>query len=94
MACGVSFVPTGKGYQCKPCRKSYDTAWRARRRAEGKPASGTTTWDPQKRAAWKERYYSRRDIRARKAIRAARRRSNPAEAHTCHRAADAKAEGK
>lgn len=39
--CGASFAPTGNGYRCPPCRKAYDQAWRAKRKAEGKSISGT-----------------------------------------------------
>lgn len=39
--CGASFAPTGKNYRCLPCRNVYAQAWRAKRRAEGKPASGS-----------------------------------------------------
>lgn len=65
--CGASFTPTGKSHRCPPCRRDYDRAWRAARKAAGKPASGSDTWDEDKRAAWKLTYYGRKDVRARKA---------------------------
>ncbi len=39
-ACGILFPATAKNYRCLPCRRIYNEAWRAKRRAEGKPSSG------------------------------------------------------
>jgi hypothetical protein len=66
-SCGSPFPPTGKGYRCPPCRKAYDAAWRQRRREQDMPASGTSTWAPEKKRAWQAAYYARKDVRQRKA---------------------------
>lgn len=65
--CGTRFEPTGKGRRCPPCRLTYDRAWRAARRAEGKPVSGSDTWSPKKRTAWKAAYYAKPGVMERKA---------------------------
>ena len=46
----------------------YQRAYRARRKAAGNPIpSGSKNWSPEKLAAWKAAYYSRDDVKARKA---------------------------
>lgn len=54
-------------YACPTCRRAYQAKWREIRRAAGLPSSGSKTWDPNKRAAWKQRYFANPAIRARAA---------------------------
>lgn len=54
-------------FLCKPCELEYQAAWRAKRRADGLPASGSRTYNPEKRRTWSQEYYSRPDVRAKRA---------------------------
>lgn len=70
--CKCEFVPTDHqikkhDYLCLPCRKAYGREWRRLRQLAGKPISGTKTWAPEKRAAWKKRYYSDPKVKEAKA---------------------------
>lgn len=65
LVCGIAWsgLPRNRlakyDHVCSPCRRRiYDAEWREARRAAGLPSSGSKTWDPQKRAEWKARYYS------------------------------------
>lgn len=78
--CGASFAPTGKVYRCPPCRKVYDRAWRERRKAEGKPVSGSRMSREYQRA-YEEAYRQKPEVRERLRERARNRRSSPAERH-------------
>jgi ribosomal protein S27AE len=62
--CGVAL--SRKPYLCPDCRRTYLAAWRARRRSEGLPASGTKTWAPEKRLAFFESYNKRPNVQARR----------------------------
>ena len=70
--CHLPMKPTknqlAKGdYLCRICTKEYNLAYRAMRRLTGKPVGGSKIWDPAKRKAWTIGYYSRPDVKARKA---------------------------
>lgn len=79
--CGVSFDPTtGKGYRCPPCRKVYDAAWREKRRAEGKPASGYQM-PREYHQAYGKTYTQRPQVKERIRARSAESRNNPANRH-------------
>lgn len=70
--CGAVYQPTAaqqrkRDYICLACRRAYNASWRAERRASGLAASGTKTWAPEKREAWKAHYRSRPDVHRRKA---------------------------
>lgn len=64
-SCGASFNPTGKGYRCPTCRTDYDRAWRSKRKAEGKPISGTRM-PPEYHRAYEKKYVARPDVRERR----------------------------
>ena len=51
----------------KSKKREYDRRWRAKRRAQGLPSSGSDTWDEHKFVEWKTRYYSDPKVRSRKA---------------------------
>jgi ribosomal protein S27AE len=65
--CKNEFTPTARDvskgdYLCVPCRSNYNRKNKEKRKALGLKSSGSDTWDPIKRVAWKNKYYSRRDI--------------------------------
>jgi len=35
--CGIDFLPSGHSARCLPCRRVWDSSWRLRRKAEGRP---------------------------------------------------------
>lgn len=81
--CKRDYKPTDRDitkhdYKCKPCKRLYNQSYIAKRRTAGIRVSGTTRWDSEKRAAWRERYYSRSDVLARKAATERTRRDDPA----------------
>lgn len=78
--CGASFAPTGKGYRCPPCRKIYDQNWRANRKAEGKPVSGTRM-SREYHQGYEVLYRQQPDVKERLRQRAKDRRNNPDERH-------------
>lgn len=53
--------------RCLPCGRIYNKEWRQRRNAEGRPIVNKGVWDPAKKSAWIIAYYSRPDVKARKA---------------------------
>ena len=63
--CGSEFSPTGNNYRCPPCRKIYDKAWREKRRADGKTASGTRMPREYHRA-YEAKYFAEPENRSRR----------------------------
>lgn len=78
--CGASFLPTGNGYRCPPCRKDYDRAWRKQRKSEGKPVSGSSMPREYHRT-YEKAYRQQPEVRDRLRERARARRNDPAERH-------------
>jgi hypothetical protein len=77
--CGADFVLTKcKSRLCLPCKRKYDAAWRARRKAEGRPIV-STKMPREYHASYEAEYYTRQDVRGRRALAARRRRHDPAE---------------
>jgi len=63
--CGTTFVPTGKGRRCHPCRRLYDAGWRAKRIAEGLPVRGVASKEYQ--IKFQREYLARPEVLLRKA---------------------------
>lgn len=58
--CGTQFEKVTRGHlnRCPPCRRAWEKAWRARRKAAGKPVISTKMsrqWHREYEAIWKER---------------------------------------
>lgn len=64
---------------CRACESRRSAAWRERRRTEGRSVSGSNTWDPAKKAAWRQRYYGQPDVREKLAAKARARTARPDE---------------
>lgn len=78
--CGVSFDPTGGSWRCPPCRAVYDLAWRAKRKAEGKPISGPPM-PLEYRRAYAAIYGQRPEVREMQRERSRAARNNPDKRH-------------
>jgi hypothetical protein len=80
ITCGDDFVPTigQRHFLCLACKRDYNTKWREKRRALGLRAGGTKTWNPEKKEAWRKRYYSNPAVRARCAARMRQYARDPA----------------
>lgn len=81
--CGEAFQPTEyqartSNWQCLPCRRMADKAWRAKRAAEGRPVR-STEMPLEYHREYNAAYYAREDVRAKRAEEARRRRIDPAE---------------
>ena len=81
--CKTPYQPTPSqlkkwAYTCKPCRRKEDAIWRDKRRAAGFRVPSNTSWAPEKREAWKKRYYSDPAVLAKKAARMRRYSKDPA----------------
>lgn len=78
--CGTAFEATGKNYRCNPCRRVWDKAWRARRKADGCPVrSGRMPREYQR--SYEAEYRNRDGVRERLADRARIRSKSPQERH-------------
>jgi hypothetical protein len=80
--CGDDFEPRpyelrNQFYRCQACRKTYDIAWRAKRKAQGLRAGGTKTWDPEKKAVWLSNRKKDAKAMARKAEQMKQYRADP-----------------
>jgi hypothetical protein len=73
----ASYLLRKTDYLCLNCRRSYNAAWRERRRAAGLTASGTRTWAPEKRAVFLERQRQREEVKQRDRRAQARIRNDP-----------------
>ena len=52
--CGAPMAKSNprRGWLCSDCCYLFDATYRERRKAAGRPVSGSKTWDPAKREAW------------------------------------------
>lgn len=66
--CGVVWEKTtkAKNNRCRVCRPIYDKAWRARRKAEGRPVL-STKMPREYHAAYERSYYARPEVKAHRA---------------------------
>ena len=64
-------------YICKACQRDYNKQYAIRRKKEGKPVSGSKTWNPEKKKAWKEKYYSDPKVKKRLSESQKRYRNDP-----------------
>lgn len=81
--CGVPFIQTPerqkkRGNICRDCEHAHDRAWRAKRKAEGRPVPHGKT-SPERKATVSKIYNAREDVRARNANRARERIRRPEE---------------
>jgi hypothetical protein len=71
--CKAEFEPTGKGGRCISCRRIWDRAWRARRKAEGRPVipnQMSREWHQEYDAEYRKRPDIRERLNERARIRA------------------------
>lgn len=81
--CGGQFEPTSHQIRkrdriCLPCRRSNDRAWRARRKASGRPVV-STVMPLEYHRSYNAAYYARQEIREKANERARMRRQDPVE---------------
>jgi hypothetical protein len=76
IACRVPFEQTGHNARCNQCRSAWDKAWRIRRKAEGRPVV-STKMPPGYEAQRKLTYYSRDEVKKRRAANMQKYRNDP-----------------
>lgn len=86
-ACGSSDIPPRhlkvNHFVCYACQRAKDAAYRARRRAEGRPIKTEPYRDKEARAGAMSEYRKRPDVLAREAERMRARTKDPSEALKC-----------